>query len=466
MSLRTEPRRRLRSGGPQPPVAAALVTGASGGIGGALARRLAAEGVDLVLAGRDQQALDAVARDCRRAGVDAATVMLDIRDDAAVTRAIDHIVDRYGSKVAVIHCAAVMSYGVFDEVPERVVTEVVRTNVLGSASIARAALRAFRRTGGGHLVVIGSLLGEVPAPYVSAYVLSKWAVHGLVRTLQLETRHHGGVAVSLVAPGAIETLIYRHAATTLGRHGSPPPPVRPPEAVADRVVSVLRRPRRLTHVGPANRLIIAGFRTVPFLYDRLALPLMRTFGLATWRGLQPTTGNVLGSSPGPADPPEQEKRMLDRTALQRPRVSRSVAAPAEAVWDVLADGWLYAGWVVGASRVRDVDETWPHAGARLHHSVGAWPALLSDSTEVELAEAPHYLVLTPHGGPFGSARVDITIVPDGPETCTVTIAEDAISGLGKLVPMPARQVAVLPRNREALTRLALLAEGRHREGRA
>src|SRR5690606_34868015 len=159
---------------------------------------------------------------------------------------------------------------------------------------------------------------------------------------------------------------------------------------------------------------------------------------------------------------DQETSMLDRTAPNRPRISRSVAAPAEAVWGVLADGWLYASWVVGASRVRAVDESWPNAGARLHHSVGVWPALLSDSTEVEVAEAPRHLVLTPHGKPFGSARVDITIVPDGPQTCTVTIAEDAISGVAKLMPMPARQAVVLPRNREALRRLALISEGRHR----
>lgn len=394
-----------------------------------------------------------------------AVVALDIRDDDAVTRAVDDLVARHGPGVAVIHSAAVMSYGVFDEVPEQVLTEVVETNVLGTTTVARAALHAFRRAGSGHLVVIGSL-GEIAAPYVSPYILSKWAVHGLVRTLQLENRHHEGIEVSLVAPGAIETPIYRRAATILGRHGSPPPPVRSPEAVADRVVSVLRRPRRITHVGPANGLIITGFRTMPAVFDRLAIPMMRTFGLAPWRGLPPTAGNVLQPSHGRIDHPDKEPTMLDRSAPSRPRVSRSVAAPAEAVWNVLADGWLYASWVVGASRVREVDDTWPNAGARLHHSVGAWPALLSDSTEVELAEEPHHLVLTAHGGPFGSARVDITIVPDGPGTCTVTIAEDAISGLGKLVPMPARQLAVVPRNREALKRLALLAEGRHREGRA
>lgn len=147
----------------------------------------------------------------------------------------------------------------------------------------------------------------------------------------------------------------------------------------------------------------------------------------------------------------------------RPSVSRSVAAPAEAVWAVLADGWQYATWVVGASRVRAVDAGWPAAGTRLHHSVGVWPALLSDSTVSQRAEEQRTLVLAARGWPLGEARVELEIVPDGPESCTVSIAEDAVSGPGRVVPMPLRQLGILPRNREALRRLGLIAEGRHRE---
>ena len=58
-------------------------------------------------------------------------------------------------------------------------------------------------------------------------------------------------------------------------------------------------------------------------------------------------------------------------------VSRDVDAPAQAVWDVLADGWDYATWVVGASRVRDVDRTWPAEGSRIHHSFGLWPVVVN-----------------------------------------------------------------------------------------
>lgn len=149
--------------------------------------------------------------------------------------------------------------------------------------------------------------------------------------------------------------------------------------------------------------------------------------------------------------------------LDRPTVTREVAAPADAVWDVLADGWLYATWVVGASRVRDVDAGWPEPGTRLHHSVGAWPALLSDTTEVRECDPHERLVLTARGWPVGEALVEIVVSDTGPGACTVSIAEDASSGPGRLVPMPVRQAAILPRNRETLRRLALMAEGRHRE---
>ena len=155
--------------------------------------------------------------------------------------------------------------------------------------------------------------------------------------------------------------------------------------------------------------------------------------------------------------------MSQHPAPAPPRVSRSVAAPAEAVWAVLADGWQYATWVVGASRVRAVDHGWPAAGTRLHHSFGPWPAVISDATVSEESEEPRHLVLTAKGWPVGEARVELEIVPDGPDGCTVSIAEDATAGPGRFVPMPLRQLTILPRNREALRRLAFIAEGRHRE---
>ena len=73
------------------------------------------------------------------------------------------------------------------------------------------------------------------------------------------------------------------------------------------------------------------------------------------------------------------------------------------------------------------------------------------------------LVLRAKGWPAGEAEVVITVTPAGGESCTVAMAEDAVTGPGTLMPRPLRQLAIGPRNVEALRRLAYLAEGRHRE---
>lgn len=145
-------------------------------------------------------------------------------------------------------------------------------------------------------------------------------------------------------------------------------------------------------------------------------------------------------------------------------VERDVEAPAEAVWTVLSDGWSYATWVVGASRVRDVDAHWPAAGALIHHSFGLWPGVVNDTTEVLESEEPRKLALKARGWPAGEAEVVLTVEPTGSETCRVTITEDAVSGPATVIPRPVRQLVVRPRNVESLLRLALLAEGRHRTG--
>lgn len=138
---------------------------------------------------------------------------------------------------------------------------------------------------------------------------------------------------------------------------------------------------------------------------------------------------------------------------------RLVNAPAEAVWKVLEDGWLYPLWVVGASRMRDVDEDWPAVGSQLHHSVGNWPLLIDDSTEVLEVDPGRRLVLKARAWPLGTAKVDIRLEPRGQETMVV-ILEDAWEGPGRMMPSALRQPPLVWRNNEALRRLSYLAERR------
>ncbi|MFD5276460.1 SRPBCC family protein [Pseudarthrobacter sp. NPDC058362] len=139
-------------------------------------------------------------------------------------------------------------------------------------------------------------------------------------------------------------------------------------------------------------------------------------------------------------------------------VSRLFNAPAANVWKVISDGWLYSGWVVGASRIRAVDDHWPQEGARLYHSVGAWPLVINDSSRVTAVEPGQRLELVARGWPMGEAKVVLTLEDRG-DQCLVTIMEDAIRGPGKRVPKAFRDPAISVRNRETLHRLELMAAG-------
>jgi len=163
----------------------------------------------------------------------------------------------------------------------------------------------------------------------------------------------------------------------------------------------------------------------------------------------------------PQGPPDLHTR-ASTSADGRAVITRRVHAPADVVWSVLADGWLYANWVVGASRIRDVEPDWPRPGSRLHHSFGVWPALIDDHTQVLTADPGRTLLLKARGWPAGEAQVRIQVDVAGPNGSTVRITEDAIAGPGRLLPRPVRQLLIGPRNTETLRRLALIAEGRHR----
>ncbi|SDD68473.1 SRPBCC family protein [Nocardioides lianchengensis] len=141
------------------------------------------------------------------------------------------------------------------------------------------------------------------------------------------------------------------------------------------------------------------------------------------------------------------------------RNTRLVHATPDEVWSVLADGWLYPLWVVGASRMREVDDHWPEVGAQLHHSVGSWPLLIDDTTEVLEAVPGSLLRVRARAWPGGEAEVLLRLEASGPET-EVVIEEDAVTGPGRLVPKPLRDVPLAWRNVETLRRLAYIAERR------
>jgi NAD(P)-dependent dehydrogenase (short-subunit alcohol dehydrogenase family) len=273
-----------------------LVTGASSGIGEAVARGAASRGDHLVLLARGREALERVAADCDRLGAASTLVTpADVSDDTEVGQAVAEAVGEHGRLDVVASCAGVVAYGRIADVPVDVFDQVVATNLLGSVNLARHVLPVLRDQDDGALVLVGSVVGHLGVPDMAAYVVSKWGVRGLLRQLRVDNLDRTGVRFAYIAPGGVDTPIYRQAATYGDSVGRPPFPVDRPEKIAARVLAAADSPWRGGQVGLSNDVIRVGFTALPWVYDRLVGPL---FSLVAQDLVAPVVhgpGNVLAS---------------------------------------------------------------------------------------------------------------------------------------------------------------------------
>jgi uncharacterized protein YndB with AHSA1/START domain len=138
-------------------------------------------------------------------------------------------------------------------------------------------------------------------------------------------------------------------------------------------------------------------------------------------------------------------------------VTRTIEAPPERVFAVLADGWTYSDWVVGTAHIRDVDANWPAVGARLHHKAGPWPLSLRDTSTVLECEVDRILTLKAELWPLGEATVRLELEPLGTTATRVTLHEEFRAGPLQWVQNKINDLILHRRNVEALSRLADLA---------
>ena len=138
-------------------------------------------------------------------------------------------------------------------------------------------------------------------------------------------------------------------------------------------------------------------------------------------------------------------------------VRRRTSAPPAAVFAVLADGWRYADWVVGAKTIRHVDDSWPAVGARFHHKVGVGPVEIRDSSVCEAVEPDRSVSLRVKAFPAGSARVRIVLQPTDDGGTEIIMEERPLEGFVRRFDNPLQRAALRVRNVESLRRLARLA---------
>ena len=220
---------------------AALVTGASRGIGAAVARRLHAEGVRLALASRSGDDLgleDAVARPC------------DVRRPDELEAIVAEAVDRFGRLDILVANAGVGAYGAFLDLSPEHLEEMVDVNLKGTLYAVRAALPHLIASGEGDIVTLASEAGRRGLPYEAVYCASKFGQVGFTRALDHELREHGIRCIN-VCPGGVATDFALEEGR--GRTTDVLPGMMTAEDVADVVLFVLTRPRN-------HRILETAFR--------------------------------------------------------------------------------------------------------------------------------------------------------------------------------------------------------------
>ena len=231
----------------RPPVV--LITGASSGIGAALAARLSAHGASLVLCGRDERALRHVAASC----ADALPVVADVTDDDDVARLVAAAVHRFGGLDALVNNAGSAVSCRASVLNASGAMSELDANFISAVRVTAAALPTLRARGG-HVVCVGSLLAVLPARAAgqrAGYAAAKAALHAWCAALAEDVKTDG-VTVTLVVPGPVSTAFGARAAAAAAPDHAPPQqqqgapgaplPSQQPEEIAALIADVLTTP--------------------------------------------------------------------------------------------------------------------------------------------------------------------------------------------------------------------------------
>lgn len=238
--------------------AVAIVTGASGAIGSATARALAAAGARVVLAapGGERAVLDELSDAIARAGGSAIAVVADVTDRAAIDALVRAAIARYGSVDALVNVAGIGSHPSLCDDRDADLERVVNVNLLGSARAIHAVLPIMKAQRRGAIVNIGSLAGE--AGIMGIYSASKFGVRGLSDTVRREVRSFG-IGVTLIEPGFVRSPMNAAMGDRLPS----------PDIVARTVVRAIQRPRRRIIVPWGYNVPIALIKLLPGIVDRV-----------------------------------------------------------------------------------------------------------------------------------------------------------------------------------------------------
>jgi NAD(P)-dependent dehydrogenase (short-subunit alcohol dehydrogenase family) len=247
----------------------AVVTGASSGVGRAIAEAFGREGARVALIARDAEELEAAARGIWESGSEAMVLPLDVADARAVDEAADRVVQQWGHIDIWVNDAMVSVFApVTDILPEEF-RRVMEVDYLGYVHGTLAALKHMKPRDEGVIIQIGSALAYRSIPLQSAYCASKAAIRGFTDSLRSELLREGSrIKITHLHLPAVNTPQFDVVRSRLPDHPHPVPPIYQPEVIARAAVWSALHPKRELWIGWSTIKAILGQRTIPGLLDR------------------------------------------------------------------------------------------------------------------------------------------------------------------------------------------------------
>lgn len=245
-----------------------VITGASSGNGLAATEEAVARGAAVVLAARNNEALEEVAVRLRTNGGRVAVCTADVAERADIDRIVETAVSHFGGFDSWVNNAAAATYGTMEQVTPDDHRRIFDVNYFGVLHGSLAAVRHLRSRGGGAIVNLGSVLSDRAMILQGPYSASKAAVQAATDALRMELeRERAPVSVTLIKPASIHTPYPEHARNYMDAPPRLPPPLYDPRLVADAILFACEHPRRQLYVGGGGYAISLAGRLAPRLTD-------------------------------------------------------------------------------------------------------------------------------------------------------------------------------------------------------